>query len=287
MPITQEQRLARKDHLGSSDIPAILGFSRFNTPYDVWLEKTGRISSSIEDKSTAPQEAGTILEESVLNWAQKGGYVSAFERDVELAIPDTPIVVHIDAREIDSKRPIEAKTEGLFGPIIQTWGEPNTNEVPEYTCLQAQTHIWATDSDMCHVPSFLGGRGFGYFFVQRDEELLKLIRQGVADFWDRVEKDIPPDSQPSLAAAKRIRRVEGEPAKLNEEIVQKWLEAREKATAAEKEKDIAHATILAALDGKAEGICQQGLITNYMQSKKEHLVQACTYPVMRFKKGKI
>jgi len=286
MPITQEQRLARKDHLGSSDIPAILGFSRFNTPYDVWLEKTGRISSSIEDKSTAYQEAGTILEESVLNWAQKGGYVNTFERDVELAIPDTPIVVHIDAREIDSKRPIEAKTEGLFGPIIQTWGEPNTNEVPEYTCLQAQTHIWATDSDMCHVPSFLGGRGFGYFFVQRDEEILNLIRQGVADFWDRVEKDIPPDSQPSLAAAKRIRRVEGEPAKLNEEIVQKWLEAREKATAAEKEKDIAHATILAALDGKAEGICPQGLITNYMQSKKEHLVQACTYPVMRFKKGK-
>jgi len=44
MSITEAQRIDRKNHLGSSDIPAIMGFSRFSTnKYDVWLEKTGRV----------------------------------------------------------------------------------------------------------------------------------------------------------------------------------------------------------------------------------------------------
>ena len=288
MPITQEQRLARKKHLGSSDVPAILGFSKWATAYDVWLSKTGRIPDDPNEVPTDYQEAGNIIEGSVLEWAYQKEYIKCFERDPEIAVPDTPIVVHVDAVEIESGNPIEVKTEGLFGPVRMPWGDAGSTEVPEYTCLQCQTHLMATDREMCHVPTFLGGRGFGYFYVERDDRLVELIKEQAIRFWNEyVLKDVaPPDSVPSLELIKKIRRVEGEPVELADGLVERWIDAKELAKKFAFAKDQVHSQILAALDGRPEGICSQGLITNYEQHRKETIQRASTFRVMRLKKVK-
>lgn len=286
--ITQEQRINHKNHLGSSDVPALLGFSRFASAYDVWLHKTGRIPDDPKEMPTNYQEAGNFIETSVLEWAQKKEYIGSLQRDPEIAIPDTPIVVHIDAVETDSGNPIEVKTEGLFGPIWSPWGEAGTTEVPEYTCLQAQTHLLATGKQTCHVPTFLGGRGFGYFFVVRDEELIEIIKKESLRFWhEYVLKDTPPpDSVPSLSLIKKIRRIEGEPVALADELVETWLGAKKYAYDWDRKKKETNAAILAALDGAEEGICSHGTITNYEQSRKETIRRASTFRVMRLKKVK-
>lgn len=287
MAITETQRKERKNHLGSSDIPAILGFSRFATAADIWLEKTGRVP--IEDEAPSEwQEAGNILEGSVLDWAAKKGYIQDFKRDPEIAVYDTPIVVHIDAVERDSGNPIEIKTEGLYGPLWNPWGEAGSTEVPEYTCIQCQTHMLAAQRDICHVPTFLGGRGFGYYYVQRDDELIKLIKAEAMRFWEEhvLTDTPPPDSTPTLELAKKIRHVVGDPAELSDDLIENWLECKEEAKVAEKLKKTAQARILAALDGHQEGTCAHGLITNYEQSRKAHEVKGSTFRVMRLKKVK-
>jgi predicted phage-related endonuclease len=286
--ITAEQRANRKNHLGSSDLPAILGYSRFSTPYDVWLEKTGRIPYDPTDVPTDYQEAGNFLELSVLQWALDKKYIGNIQRDPELPVADTPIVVHIDAVDLGTGNPVEVKTEGLYGPIIQPWGDAGSNEVPEYTCIQCHGHLMATGADICHVPTFLGGRGFGYFYVERDEKLVDLIREAALKFWhEYVLKDTPPpESVPSLDLIKKIRRVEGEPVELADELIEAWLEAKKAAKDTEEQKNAMRAKILAALDGHQEGTCSQGLITNYEQSSKGYEVGPKTFRVMRLKKAK-
>ena len=288
--ITAEQRKARKNHLGSSDLGAILGFSRFSTPYDVWLEKTGRIPDDPNEVATDYQEAGNYLESSVINWAQSKQHISSVTRDPEIAVPDTPIVVHIDAVECDSGNPVEVKTEGLFGPIVQLWGDVGSNEVPEYTCIQCQGHMMATDRGLCHVPAFLGGKGFCYYYVERDEKLVALIKEEALKFWNEyVLKDTPPpDSVPSLSLIKKIRRVVGEPAELAGDLVQKWIEDKEAAKHWDKAAKESQAAILAAMDGRQEAVFGDAaqMITNYEQTRKGYEVKPATFRVMRLKKAK-
>jgi len=287
MAITAEQRKERKNHLGSSDIPAILGFSKWATAYDVWLEKTGRVATN--DESTDYQEAGNILETSVLEWAQKKEYVSDLQRDPEIAVPGTPIVVHIDAVETESGNPVEVKTEGLYGPLRGDWGDAGSDEIPKYTFLQCQAHMMATDREITHVPTFLGGRGFGYFYCERDEGLVKLITEEALRFWnENVLADVAPDAVPSLDMIKKIRRVEGEPVTLADELIEAWLEAKEAAKECEQEKQACQARILAALDGHQEGLYGDGMmITNYVQSRKEYVCKSSTFRVMRSTKVKV
>ena len=291
MSITEAQRQARKNHLGGSDIPAILGFSRFATPYDVWLLKTGRVTP--KERTESYITAGQLLEAPLIEWLSThlNEDIDTEPDRMELAVPDSPIVVHTDGIMKSTGNPVEGKTEGVDHPIIEPWGESGTDEVPEYTCLQAHSHLMATDKEICHVPTFLGGRGFGYFFVKRDNRLVDMIRKQAIHFWeDHVLKDVPPeDCAPSLTMIKQIRRVEGDPVALDSEMVHRWLDAKESLSATKKAVEFEQAGILADMDGIEIGKYQDGegierFVTNFEQNRKGYEVKPTSFRVMRTKK---
>ena len=290
MAITEAQRANRYKHLGSSDLPAIMGFSRFQSPYDVWLLKTQRVKPV--ERTEHYIEAGNRFERSVLEWFNE--YIDEPLRvpnqldGMERTVDGTPIVVHLDAAVEKTGDPVEAKTTGLFGPIQTPWGESGTDEVPEYECIQAHCHLMATDRELCHVPAFLGGRGFQYFFVKRDNALVDLIREQAVTFWhENVLKDIPPaECAPSLAMAKRIRHIEGDPVALDPELIDFWLDAKENAKKYTKLVEFHQAEILAALDGAELGFCGGTEITNFSQNRKGYTVEPTSFRVLRLKKTK-
>ena len=288
MSITEAQRMDRKNHLGSTDIPPIMGFSRFSNKYDVWLEKTGRVQP--KEKTQDYITAGNLLELPVLKWLVN--YLKENIRgegsSLEFKVEGTPIVTHMDGIVINTGDPVEVKTEGVDHPIIEPWGEAGTNEIPEYSLIQSHCHMMALDKEICHVPTFLGGRGFGYFFARRDDKIVKLIREQAIRFWEEnvLGDKAPENVVPSLAMIKQIRHIEGDPVPLAEEMVQQWLDAKERATAANKEKEFFQAEILAALDGHDMGTCELGDITNLEQSRKGYVVEPTSFRVMRLKKRK-
>jgi hypothetical protein len=229
------------------------------------------------------------------------------EERLERKVAGTPIVTHMDGIVVEGD-PVEVKTEGVDHPIIEPWGEAGTDEIPEYTLIQSHCHMMALDKEICHIPTFLGGRGFGYFFARRDDKIVKLIREQAIRFWEEnVMGDKAPENVvPSLAMIKQIRRVEGEPVKLSEKMVQDWLDAREAFTTAEKVKKFHQAGILAALDGNPFGKYRtlndknetvERFVTNKLQSKsgidakalevdhpdihKEYYRKGEPYPVLR------
>lgn len=270
MPLTAKQRAERHKYIGASDMAAIMGFSRFATAYDVFLEKTQRIVA--EDDPKDWQTAGQRFEPGVLDWFSRTinlGKVT--QKNLERIVKDieVPIKVHPDAILEGTNEPIEAKTEGLYGPILEPWGDEGTDEVPEHVCIQAHCQMMALDVDLCHVPTFLGGRGFGYFFVRKDIKLMRLIREQAVHFWENhVLKNVPPEEcAPRLENIKKIRRIEGEPVKLNNELVKEFILAKEACSRAEAYKNEMQAKVLAVLDGNEIGESEDYYITNFRQSK--------------------
>jgi putative phage-type endonuclease len=84
----------RTKYLGGSDIGAILGVSKYRSALDVWLEKTGRIISTVDN---LPVRFGTFAEEFVAReYASQTGYCLAHS-EAGLAHPKYPFMVgHID-----------------------------------------------------------------------------------------------------------------------------------------------------------------------------------------------
>ncbi|MCJ7828941.1 MAG: hypothetical protein MUP81_04295 [Dehalococcoidia bacterium] len=288
MGITEIQRQDRKNHLGSSDMPAIMGYSRFGNSYDVWLQKTGRVQP--KEKTQDYIQAGNLFEAPVIQWLSEylRTKIDCFALSMEREIEGTPIVVHPDGFVVDTGDPVEVKTEGLYGPIIEPWGDVGTDEVPGYTMIQTQCHMMALEKEICHIPTFLGGRGFGYFFTRRDERLQEIIRQQAIKFWEEhVLKDVPPENcAPTLAMAKQIRHVEGEPKALADGLIQNWLDAKELAKVHTNEAEYYQAEILATLDGVEMGTCGLGDITNFEQERTGYEVKPTSFRVLRLKKRK-
>ena len=268
MPITEKQRENRRKHIGSSDLPALLGCDpRGKNAYDLWLEKTGRLDESEPNQAML---AGTHFEDGVRQWASDE--LGPMIRNQYRAFSDAYLGANIDAIVRETGEPVEVKTSGLFGPVTADWGEFLTDCVPDNVILQAHAHMLCTEKDVCHVPVFLGGRGFGRYMVRRSDKLVLLIIEKCKSFWECcVEADVAPANEiPCLDVVRRARRLPNSvisiPASLR-------LEAEAAAALrkmAEQRDEQAKAAILAAM-GDAEAANYddgEGAVTFYEQSRR-------------------
>ena len=72
MLINQDFSVDRTKYIGGSDIGAILGLSKFKTPLEVWMEKTGKESKRLD---SLPLRFGSFAEEFVAQeYARSSGY---------------------------------------------------------------------------------------------------------------------------------------------------------------------------------------------------------------------
>ena len=272
MPITELQRQQRRTHLGSSDMAALLGVSPFANAYDVWLEKTDRLEDEQKEKKWLGM--GTALEPGVIKWAESElGPIRTEDKNGDALFRKAigfPLGSHADGEIISNEEPVEAKTAGIFGPIIEPYGEPGTDELPDRIIIQCHVHMACWNKEICHVPILLGGKGFVMYHVNLDVELMSIIQDKSLEFWeDFVEKDIPPpDVIPSFAMAKRMKRIPKKTVKIEPVLVVNWQNAKESLKLAKEIKESAEAEMLAALGDAEGGECNLGLLTYLEQSKR-------------------
>lgn len=284
MGITKAQQNERKKHIGSSDLAAIVGVDPYKTAYDVWLEKTGKVGPQQENES---MQAGNLFEDGVLRWASEElGGLQKNQRRIR-SIDSVKIAANIDAIVKETGLPVEAKTAGLLGPLKkEEWGETGTDEIPMQYIIQAHAHMYCISKDECHVPVFLGGRGFVMFHVKRNDKLINVILDKAASFWDCVLRDKEPDnSRPSVDIVKRIIRVPGKIVNISEDLIYKYDTLNLFAKYAQEKADEAKRELLAALGDAEVGQSEIGAVTYKEQVKKEHTVKTSRFRVLRIKKG--
>jgi len=190
------------------------------------------------------------------------------DRNIELKCIGFPIVDHPDALVIKSGNPVEGKTAGLFGPLTENYGE-GEDELPDRVIVQCHVHMLAANKEVCHVPVFLGGRGFVMYQVLWDEVIGNAIKDAALDFWECVENDEPPANVvPSVEFAKKIKREPNKIVEIDSALVETWLENKDKVKWATAILEDSIGAIFKALGDAEAGTCTLGMVTYFMQSQK-------------------
>jgi predicted phage-related endonuclease len=181
----------REGKITSSILAACLGMDTMKTPRQAWREIMGLRSFS-GNKAT---ERGNALEEVVCKYPETIYDTWKYRPAPFRQHPDHDWVgdsadalyydIGISADESKSLFAVgDAKTAAQG--MRQKWGDPGTDEVPQSVLYQCHWHLahWP-EVDRCVVPVLFGGYAFEFqmYFVDRDEELQKLVFEQAEEFY--------------------------------------------------------------------------------------------------------
>lgn len=187
----------RKQGIGGSDASVVCGISRYKSPVELWLDKTGQLP---------PQEAGeaaywgTQLEPFVrAEFTKRTGIEVQCVRQL-LQSRELPFMLaNLDGIcEVPDYGTciFEAKTASAYKA-----GEWD-NAIPDEYQLQIQHYMAVTGYKAAYIAVLIGGNTFRWKFVERDEELISMLIDLEADFWRHVQDCTPPPLDGSDASAK-------------------------------------------------------------------------------------
>jgi putative phage-type endonuclease len=208
----------RLSGIGGSDIAAILGLSKWRTPYQVWMEKTGR---SQQVDSSLPMRWGTYAEEFVAReYADRTGR-GVQRYNAMLRHKDAPLIGHIDRlvipegakrashrTEIRTDRGLECKTVSAFALGRDSeWGPEDTDQVPSQYLLQVAAYQALTGCQHWDLAALIGNTEFRIYHFTRDLELEGYLLEEVSRWWrDYVIADTPPPPSSEMEARQRWPR---------------------------------------------------------------------------------
>ncbi|MFG2372610.1 YqaJ viral recombinase family protein [Streptomyces sp. NPDC048504] len=252
---------ARRDGLGSSDVAAILGISRYGNALSVWHDKTGGLP--LESDDSEPALWGRAFEETVAReWARRNrsvvrrvGLVANTERPWQMCTLDRR-VLKCPLADADERCAVEIKCRDKMKASQFRAG------VADDVLVQT---LWQADVcgfDHVHAAVLIGGNDYRQYVIRtRDHaQLIDDLRAAGERAWEQIQTrrapvlahDADPDVlldlygrlHPDRAGVVDITRDID-----TQEAVEEYLDAHEVYAAAEKRKKAAKARILAGLAG--------------------------------------
>lgn len=177
-----EWRAARQTGVGASDVAALLGFSR-RSPYQVWLEKTGR---GLGDQDNRAAALGRSLEDWLV--AQSSGLlrepVARTEYRLYAHAEHSWRLCSPDAVGQRTGRLVETKTAG----IASGWGPPvgwDSEFGPLGYELQVRWAMHVLDSPAGDLVGLVANMGLVHLQIPRDLALEEQLVGHVTDWWTR------------------------------------------------------------------------------------------------------
>jgi len=302
--ITPEQREMRRQTLGSSDAPAVVGVDPWRSAADVYYSKT----TELEDRPSQAMQIGNRMEPVLLDWAEEKLGIS-LQRIVMQVAEQFPLAANLDGLCVDAV--VEAK---YVGPnAADYWGEPDTDQVPDHVLVQVMHQMIVTRRELAWVPAAIcryQGLSFEMVRVEFDADIAGNILEIETAWWERhvMSRVCPTDEPAHLDTLKKIRRLPDSillDAAAGAIAAMLWAQRQEKSEAvkaAEDEHDDVTARILALLgehdaaqlpDGRL--ICYReenaGKRLDFNRLRMEHpalfeeLSEPTTRRVLRLKKG--
>ncbi len=198
----------RKQGIGSSDAAAACGIHPFLSMLELWMIKTGRMASNIDEGADgyAPLYWGNTLEPMVAKYYQKhtGNKVRRVNAVLQHPDPDKAFMLaNLDYAITgnDEVQILECKTAGEHGAKLWKHG------VPLYVTCQVQHQLAVTGKQAAHICVLLCGHEAKIYKVERDERLIQSIMEHERLFWQYVETDTPPTPDHSESAARALKQL--------------------------------------------------------------------------------
>lgn len=187
--ISYEQWITeRRKGIGGSDSAAVCGLSKFSSPLDVWLQKTGRRPATPENEA---MYFGRLLEPIVrTEFARRSG-LTVKECPYILQSREHPFMIaNVDGivtEKDGTKCVLEIKTTNSFTAIKDV-----EDGLPAGYFCQTQHYMAVTGLPKAYVVVLIGGNKLQWQVVDRDEETIQNIVALERHFWDFVVRDVPP-----------------------------------------------------------------------------------------------
>lgn len=316
---TREEWLAarRTYGIGSSDVPAILGISRFQSPLALYYQKKG-----IEDPSPAYQEHarwGQILEGPIaqrfseetgraiydpnaegdfriLRRTDKPWMIASVDR-IQAADPHQAHQLGLALAENVKPAPraglgiLEVKNAHLF--MRDEWMGPEANNQPpvEYQ-VQLQHQLAVSGALWGSIAALVGGVIFIWADLERDQALIDKLIELEDEFRLRLELSEPPPADGTESTKEVLKKIypkdTGEVITLPPESIE-WHNglaaaklARDKA---EADFDLYSNKLKQAIGFASAGILPNGEQYTYRaQGRREMVMPACEFRVLRHSK---
>ncbi len=187
----------RKLGIGGSDASVVCGINRYKSPVELWMEKTNQLPA--QDAGEAAYW-GTQLEAIVrAEFTKRTGIEVSLVKQLLQSEEHPFMLANLDGVcEVTDFGPciFEAKIASAYKA-----GEWEDAVPDEYMC-QIQHYMAVTGYQGAYIAVLIGGNTFRWKFVERDEELISMLIELEADFWNHVQDCTPPPLDGSDASAR-------------------------------------------------------------------------------------
>jgi putative phage-type endonuclease len=276
---------ARHQAIGSSDAAAVCGKNPWRSALAVYDEKT----RGAEDFPPSNQARwGLRLEPQV---------AAEYEDRARLKLFKVPLLVHpgmgwlrasIDRVTPDGDKIVELKTAGSRQEPY--WGEPGSEDIPEYYLLQTQHQMLVSGIRHADVAVLIGGQDWRCYSISFRPELVESMVAIMARFWRRIVDRDPPEpdyGSPDMAeVVKRMNEPEGGDIALGvleQEHLTAYVELGQKIRALEAEREQAQMRVIQAMGHCGRAIFPDGrIVTRRHVDCKGYTVDVDPYSYTNF-----
>lgn len=179
----------RQKGIGGSDIGALVGVNKWQSPLDVYLSKIDPIKP--EENIPDYLHFGNVLEDVVAAEFSRRSGMKVQKRNQTFVDNEFECLrANID-RYVVGGSILECKTASAFN--ASEFGEDGTDEVPEVYLCQCQFYMKVTGIHSCYLAALIGGNMFKWYKIPYKQKLADYLAKVGASFWkDHVEKRVPP-----------------------------------------------------------------------------------------------
>lgn len=173
----------RKNKLGASDAPIIMGVSPFKTPYQLWQEKLGLIPDTI---MTSAMKRGLDMEETARSCFESMTGIKTFSHRVTHPNHEW-MIASLDGIDFNGDNIVEIKCPGQKDHDTAIHGF-----VPEKYIPQLQHQLECTGLTKVYYFSFDGSQGV-ILEVLRDDNYIKDMVKMESEFFRCLQELNPPE----------------------------------------------------------------------------------------------
>lgn len=177
----------RRGGIGSSDCSAVIGLGKYESPFSVWLEKTGRGRA---DEESEAMMWGTLLEPVIRDQLAQRLGVEIVECKTLRSLARPWQLYNPDGLILETHEVVEIKNASAW--LAKEWEDG----VPDHAELQTQHGMAVTGAVGAYVAGLIGGNRLAWEYVPRDDHLIdNVIIPAEQHFWETY---VLGDEQPPI-----------------------------------------------------------------------------------------
>ena len=203
----------RRGGIGASDAAALVGLSRYGSPWSLWAEKVGL---TVDRPQSQRQRIGQILEPAIAQLFHETTGLHVAHAQSRCQHPDLPWArCTVDGFVFDTAAAATAPAPLLDDVLgvheIKTDARYGWDDVPVDIRAQCIWQMAVTQTEHCWISALYGGFGFGVWELRWDADARadwELMRAAGERLWhEHVVTGVPPDVDGSDATYRALLQV--------------------------------------------------------------------------------